>query len=123
MGFNNGYDSGYSDALMDVRSGRVAGLGPTAETPRGGGTAFDAGVLEGYDVEKLLSISDVDAYLAALTDTDLANLVDTNTSLISPKWRTIKENMDLISSKSKLAIILHKVLSRLDYAGVIEASE
>ena len=28
MGFNNGYDSGYSDALEDVRSGKVAGLGP-----------------------------------------------------------------------------------------------
>lgn len=27
MGFSNGYDSGYSDALEDVRNGKVAGLG------------------------------------------------------------------------------------------------
>ena len=29
MGFNNGYDSGYADALEDVRSGKVAGGGPS----------------------------------------------------------------------------------------------
>lgn len=29
MGFNNGYESGYSDALEDVRSGKVAGVGPS----------------------------------------------------------------------------------------------
>lgn len=28
MGFNNGYESGYSDALEDVRNGKVPGLGP-----------------------------------------------------------------------------------------------
>jgi hypothetical protein len=28
MGFGNGYDSGYSDAIDDVRNGKVAGLGP-----------------------------------------------------------------------------------------------
>lgn len=31
MGFNNGYDSGYSDAIDDVKAGRVQGLGPVAE--------------------------------------------------------------------------------------------
>ena len=30
MGFGNGYDSGYSDAIDDVRSGKVAGLGPAS---------------------------------------------------------------------------------------------
>jgi len=29
MGYNNGYESGYSDALEDVRSGKVAGIGPS----------------------------------------------------------------------------------------------
>ena len=37
MGFNNGYDSGYADALEDVRSGEVAGLGPAPANE--GGTA------------------------------------------------------------------------------------
>ena len=36
MGFGNGYDSGYSDAIEDVRSGKVAGLGPASG---GGGAA------------------------------------------------------------------------------------
>lgn len=36
MGFNNGYDSGYADALMDVRNGRVAGLGQKAASGSGG---------------------------------------------------------------------------------------
>ena len=30
MGFGNGYDSGYSDAIEDVRNGKVAGLGPAS---------------------------------------------------------------------------------------------
>ena len=30
MGFGNGYDSGYSDAIEDVRNGKVAGVGPTS---------------------------------------------------------------------------------------------
>ena len=30
MGFNNGYESGYSDALEDVRSGKIAGVGPAS---------------------------------------------------------------------------------------------
>lgn len=36
MGFGNGYDSGYSDAIEDVRNGKVAGLGPASG---GGGAA------------------------------------------------------------------------------------
>lgn len=36
MGFGNGYDSGYSDALEDVRNGKVPGIGPA---PGGGGAA------------------------------------------------------------------------------------
>ena len=38
MGFNNGYESGYSDAIDDVRNGKVAGLGPGS----GGGGATPA---------------------------------------------------------------------------------
>ena len=38
MGFGNGYDSGYSDAIEDVRNGKVAGLGP-ASGDGGGGAA------------------------------------------------------------------------------------
>lgn len=30
MGFGNGYDSGYSDAIDDVRSGKVPGVGPAS---------------------------------------------------------------------------------------------
>ena len=30
MGFSNGYDSGYADAIDDVRAGKVAGLGPAS---------------------------------------------------------------------------------------------
>lgn len=35
MGYNNGYESGYSDALEDVRSGKVAGLGSTSGADKG----------------------------------------------------------------------------------------
>lgn len=38
MGFGNGYDSGYSDAIEDVRNGKVAGLG-SASGDGGGGAA------------------------------------------------------------------------------------
>lgn len=38
MGFGNGYDSGYSDAIDDVRNGKMAGLGPAS----GGGGAAPA---------------------------------------------------------------------------------
>lgn len=38
MGFGNGYDSGYSDALEDVRNGKVPGTGPAS----GGGGAAPA---------------------------------------------------------------------------------
>ena len=31
MGYSNGYDSGYSDAIDDVKAGRVQGLGLAAE--------------------------------------------------------------------------------------------
>lgn len=46
MGFGNGYDSGYSDALEDVRSGKVAGLGPASGDGGGGAvpTARTAGL-------------------------------------------------------------------------------
>lgn len=46
MGFGNGYDSGYSDAIEDVRNGKVPGIGPTA----GGGGAqkkYAAVIVEG----------------------------------------------------------------------------
>lgn len=47
MGFNNGYDSGYSDAIDDVKAGRVQGLGPAAEggseESSGGSTHGDHG--------------------------------------------------------------------------------
>lgn len=35
MGFGNGYDSGYSDAIADARNGKVAGVGPASDS--GGG--------------------------------------------------------------------------------------
>lgn len=34
MGYNNGYESGYSDALEDVRNGKVAGIGPSGGEAR-----------------------------------------------------------------------------------------
>ena len=43
MGFSNGYDSGYSDAIDDVKAGRVQGLGPVAEGGSEGGSEEGSG--------------------------------------------------------------------------------
>lgn len=51
MGFNNGYDSGYSDALEDVRNGRVAGLGLA-----GGGTGTTPSYLRNTDTPRYAEI-------------------------------------------------------------------
>lgn len=42
MGFGNGYDSGYSDAIDDVRNGKVPGIGPASGD--GAATARTAGL-------------------------------------------------------------------------------
>lgn len=58
MGFSNGYDSGYADAIEDVRNGKVAGLGPAS----GGGsgdtsdvrrpTVFTFGISGSYEYDE-----------------------------------------------------------------------
>ena len=120
MGFNNGYDSGYADALEDVRSGEVAGLGPVAET-QGDGTAFNAGVLEGYDVERLLSATDLDAYLATLSDDQLRALVTTDAEggLAINTWQTIYTLINE-STPLKLASILLTILDTMSQRGLIQ---
>ena len=42
MGFSNGYDSGYADAIDDVRAGKVAGLGPASGSADGGASTQPA---------------------------------------------------------------------------------
>lgn len=123
MGFNNGYDSGYADALEDVRNGRVAGLGPASG---GGGAApapaFNAGVLEGYDVEKLLSTDDLSTYLATLSDTDIKALLDADsTSSLATMWDSVRNNMP--SSAAKLAGVLAAVLDAANTRGLIYNDE
>lgn len=51
MGFNNGYESGYSDALEDVRSGKVAGLGPS-----GGGAGATPSYMANTDAFRLADV-------------------------------------------------------------------
>ena len=51
MGYNNGYDSGYSDALEDVRSGKVAGFGPA-----GGGAGAAPSYLRNADTSRYAEI-------------------------------------------------------------------
>ena len=119
MGFGNGYDSGYSDALEDVRNGKVPGTGPAS----GGGGAtptFDAGVLEGYDVEKLLSADGMGDYLSSLTDAQIKGLVVYDTT------SNIRADYDMIRSyltpdhDRGLAKILYQVLDEAYSRGILE---
>lgn len=114
MGFGNGYDSGYSDALEDVRNGKVAGLGP-ASGDGGVAPAFDAGVLEGYDVEKLLSATDLNTYLAELTDAELVALIDSGNDL-SGGWASL---LPLPDTAVKLGRIISDVLSMANSRGLL----
>ena len=127
MEFNNGYDSGYADALDDVRNGRVAGLGPAsdkaaadtpvADTPA---TTFNAGVLEGYDVEKLLSTTDLNTYLDGLTDAELLALVSTETDQLSYYWY----NAGVFpNDRTRLGSIIHAVMGEISSRHLIEVSE
>lgn len=125
MGFGNGYDSGYSDAIDDVRNGKVPGIGPASGD--GGATpAFDAGVLEGYNVEKLLSSTDLSTYLDSLSDAQLKGLVSENTTdqLVSD-WDVIRgmihNNISANegSGPSKLGAIITAVLDEANSRGLI----
>lgn len=131
MGFSNGYDSGYADALMDVRNGRVAGLGPVSGGASGGASlpsatsTFDAGVLEGYDVEQLLSADGLDAYLATLTDAQLKGLVSTDItdSPLNGGYDMARLYLQPDNGTSCLARITYAVLQKLSDKGLVESAQ
>lgn len=121
MGFGNGYDSGYSDAIEDVRNGKVAGLGP-ASGGGGAAPAFNAGVLEGYDVEKLLSTDSLGAYLATLSDEEIKWLLDSDTtSSLATVWGDIRSFLS--EHSAKLASIVLAVLDVAHDRGLIFTDE
>lgn len=108
MGFNNGYDAGWQDAINAVKYGKVPGLGPVSDKPATDTPAvtFDAGVLEGYDVEKLLSATNLTTYLNGLTDDELTALIDSGSGLAD--WALV---MPLPATGTKLGQIFATVLS------------
>ena len=117
MGFNNGYDAGWQDAINAVKYGKVPGLGPVSDktstdTPA---VTFDAGVLEGYDVEKLLSATDLNTYLAELTDAELVALIDSGNDL-SGGWAGL---LPLPDTAAKLGQIFSDVLSEANSRGLL----
>lgn len=69
MGFSNGYDSGYSDALEDVRNGKVAGIGPTSGD---GGTQkkYTVVIVEGgaVGITNLATLPDDDVLRVTMAD-------------------------------------------------------
>ena len=69
MGFGNGYDSGYSDAIEDVRNGKVPGIGPAS----GDGRArkkYTAVIVEGGStgVTSLAALPDDDVLRVTMAD-------------------------------------------------------
>lgn len=121
MGYNNGYESGYADALEDVRNGKVAGLGP-ASGGGGAAPAFDAGVLEGYDVEKLLSADDLSTYLATLSDTDVKALLDMDSnSSLHIEWDAVRLAMP--NTTARLGGVFAAVLDAAYTRGLIYNDE
>ena len=129
MGFNNGYDAGWQDAINAVKYGKVPGLGPisggaAADTPAADtpAAAFNAGVLEGYDVEKLLSADDLSTYLATLSDTDIKALLDTESNnSLSTLWESVRA--DVPSTAAKLGGIFAAVLNVAHTRGLIYNDE
>ena len=68
MGFNNGYDSGYADALEDVRNGRVAGLGSAAATDGAARQRYSVVRVAGGDPNGGLDLSDEDVLSVTMED-------------------------------------------------------
>lgn len=126
MGFNNGYDAGWQDAIDAVKYGKVPGLGPVSakaaddtpatDTPA---TTFNAGVLEGYDVEKLLSPTDLITYLDGLTDAELIALVSNETTQVSADWASVFIPED----SARLGSILAAIKGKLYFRGLIPDAE
>ena len=69
MGFNNGYDSGYSDAIEDVRNGRVPGLEPTAANDGAAKKKYSVVRMAGWTGSSISDFSDED--VLSVTPEDL----------------------------------------------------
>ena len=80
-------------------------------------------MLEGYDVEKLLSEDDIETYLSSLTDDQVKNLISsTDSSHIPAMYDMIRVSLDDNPINAGLTSILHLVLDEANTRGLLESS-